>query len=131
GLKDKEAEVMLMAGTMYEDGLCVKQDWEQAINYYDLAAAAGNKWAGFKRVAGLVRQGDAGGALWWAAQQPRVLPEHCYSKVDAARDPDGFAADLSGWPQQRLQGCLYMAGVFNAISGTMHYPDAASRIGVW
>ena len=40
GLKAKEVEVMLMAGTMYEDGMCVKQNWEQASGFYESAADA-------------------------------------------------------------------------------------------
>ena len=131
GLKAKEVEVMLMAGTMYEDGMCVKQNWEQASGFYESAADAGNKWAQSKLVAGLVSHGDAGGALYWVHKLPRVLPGQCYSQVDPDKDADGFTADVNRWPQQRLQGCLYMAGVYHAIFGNMHYPDEAARIGVW
>ena len=131
GLKDKEVEVMLMAGTMYEDGLCVQKGWEQASGFYEAAADAGNKWARSKLVAGLVANGDAGGALYWVHKLPHVLPGQCYSGVDPDKDADAFTADVNRWPQERLQGCLYMAGVYHAIAGNMRYPDEAASIGVW
>lgn len=131
GLKEKHSEVMIMAGTMYERGLCVKKDWNQANDFYLMADAAGNEHARSKLVAGLVGQGDAGGALYWLSKLPRTLPEQCYGKIDADKDPDAFAAELNKWTKARLDGCLYMAGVYHAIRGDMRFPAEASSIGVW
>lgn len=131
GLKNKFTEVMLMAGTMYERGLCVKKDWNQANKYYLMADAAGNEHARSKLVAGLVGQGDAGGAMFWLSKMPRTLPAQCYSSIDAEKDPDGFEAELNTWQKARLDACMYMAGVYYAIEGDMRFPAEASSIGVW
>ena len=122
---------MLMAGTMYERGMCVKKNWEQANQFYLMADAAGNVKARHKLVAGLIGQGDAGGGLYWASKLPRDLPAQCYSKADPEKDPDAFAAELNSWPKERLNGCVYMAGVYNAIVGDMRFPAEAAAIGVW
>ncbi|MFP5391517.1 MAG: hypothetical protein ACLGI6_08230 [Gammaproteobacteria bacterium] len=131
GLNEQDSDVMLMAGTMYERGLCVKKNWDQASDFYQMADAKGNQWARKKLVAGLASEGDAGGALYWASRLPRVLPAQCYGKVDADKDPDGFAAELNQWTRERLDGCVYIAGVVNAIAGEMRYPAEAAAIGVW
>ena len=37
GIKARQPDVLLMAGTMMEEGICMKADWEKAITLYEMA----------------------------------------------------------------------------------------------
>lgn len=131
GVKSKQPDVLLLAGTLFEEGLCVKQNWEKAANLYELAHDAGN-FSGIPRlVAGYAIAGrDNGLALWWAAQRPAGLPSACIPKADPRTDPEGFNAALERMPAPLFQGCVYSVGVASDVIAETYYPPEASRNGV-
>src|SRR5690606_9719045 len=45
GVKTRHPQVLLLAGTMFENGFCVKPDWDKAVTMYQLAGQAGNTLA--------------------------------------------------------------------------------------
>jgi hypothetical protein len=130
GLGLEYPEVMELAGSMYENGLCVKRDWQRAVTFYIQAHEAGVKDAASRLAAGYADPAngpDIAAALWWFARTDGRSIESC--KVSKT-DPDGFVAELSGWSQQKLVVCNYIVGVMATIAGELRYPDSASALGV-
>lgn len=126
GVKAKQRDVLLAAGTLYETGLCVKQNWDRAVNFYLQADTAGNRSAIPRLVSGYAVAGrDNAVALWWAAQRPGILPQTCVLPVDAEKDPEGFEKALAAMPPALFKGCVYMAGVHAAIVAETEFPDTA------
>lgn len=131
GLKARYPGVFLLAGALYEEGVCLKPSWERAEQMYQRAGEAGHPAAPLRLVAGLADgPRDVAAALWWA-QQARSLPLPGACQVDdAARaDPDRFVAALKGWPAQQVQGCLYAAAVVAMVAGYSEYPLLAAELG--
>jgi len=132
GVKNKQRDVLLLAGAMFETGLCVKENWERAVYFYQLAEKAGHKAAIHRLAAGYAVAGrDNALALWWAAQRTSDLPRNCIPAVDPENDPDGFAAVLTRMPVAEFKACVYMTGVYSAIMGETEFPVAAARNGVF
>jgi len=132
GVQSKQRDVLLLAGAMFETGLCVKENWERAVYFYQLADKAGQKLAIHRLAAGYAVAGrDNALALWWAAQRPSDLPRNCIPAADPEKDPDGFAAALARMPVADFKGCVYMTGVYSAIMGETEFPAAAARNGVF
>ena len=128
GVKDKQRDVLLLAGAMFETGLCVKENWERATYFYQLADKAGHKAAIHRLAAGYAVAGrDNALALWWAAQRPFDLPRSCIPAADPEQDPDGFAAALTRMPVAEFNACVYMVGVYSALLGETEFPAAAVR----
>jgi len=126
GLKSGRPKVALMAGSMYEHGLCVKQDWHTATGYYTLAYDGGLKQAAERLAAGYADPAngpDIAAALWWARQGRGFRAEGCMVGKDAADDPDRFVAALATWDPARLAACNYIAGVISTIGAELGYPE--------
>ena len=127
GLAAKHPGLYLMAGTMYEDGLCVKADWERAKAFYQLGLDAGHRGGLFKLVAGLAHgPRDPAAALWWGQRAlAATLPGDCIVADWVHRDPESYVATLRAWPAGRLGACVYAAGVLSLVAGDMMYPPDA------
>ena len=129
GLKNEYPEVFLLAGSMYENGMCVKRDWSRAVNFYVQAHDAGEKDGAARLAAGYADPAngpDVAAALWWAMKRPGYRPGPCGVPQDAMADPDRFVAVLQTWPQARLAACNYLAGVLSTIAAEVKYPDQAA-----
>ncbi|UUZ47674.1 hypothetical protein LP420_31620 [Massilia sp. B-10] len=118
---------------MFETGLCVKENWDRAVYFYQLADKAGHK-AAIHRLAATACccfYCDNALALWWAAQRTSDLPRDCIPAADPEQDPDGFAAALTRMPVGEFKACVYMTGVYSAIMGETEFPAAAARNGMF
>jgi hypothetical protein len=126
GVKAKQRDVLLAAGTMYETGLCVKQSWDRAVHFYQLADAAGNKEAVQRLASGYAVAGrDGAVALWWAAHRPGDLPRACVPQADPEQDAEGFEKALAAMPPALFKSCVYMVGVYASIRAETEFPSEA------
>lgn len=133
GLKSKQADVLLLAGTLFEEGICFKPDWVKAVSMYMLADEAGNRSAIPRLMGGYARAGRENGlALWWAAKSPmkKAFPANCIPKSDPDTDQDGFNEELEHMPAPLFQGCVYMVGVAGEIHSNGIYPLIAAQHGL-
>ena len=129
GLKNEYPEVLLLAGSLYENGICVKRDWPRAVDFYARAHAAGEKDAAARIAAGYADPAngpDVAAALWWALKHTPFRPAPCTVPKEALADPDRFVAELKAWPQARLSTCNYLAGVMSTIAAEVKYPELAA-----
>lgn len=129
GLANDYAEVFLLAGSMYENGICVKRDWARAVSFYVQAHGKGEKEGAARIAAGYADPAngpDAAAALWWAWRTPGFGLSRCAVPQEARTDPDLFVAALKAWPAPRLAACNYIAGVLSTISAEVKYPELAA-----
>ncbi|WP_323140659.1 hypothetical protein [Massilia phyllosphaerae] len=130
GLAAKKPYIMLMAGSMYEEGLCVKPDWDKAAGLYMRAQEAGQRHAIQRLAAGYARPGrDNGMAIWWAARNGDQItyPSRCIPAADPVNDQDGFNRALETMPPATFQSCVYFIGVVNELLSQIRYPRLASH----
>ncbi|MBK6472306.1 MAG: hypothetical protein IPF94_16795 [Betaproteobacteria bacterium] len=114
GLAKAHAEVFTLAGALYQEGLCVKPNWERAVNLYQRAAATGYTAAAASLAAGYaapVGGKDRAAALWWALRAKTALPADCAKVASLVDDPDRFVAALQAWPAGQLEQCAYVGAV--------------------
>ena len=128
GLKENHREVAMLAGTMFEHGVCVRRDWMRAVDFYTQAHSAGMPEGAERLAAGFADSAngpDIAAALWWGARGRVVRPTDCVVGKDAADDPDRFVAEVNTWRPERMAYCNYVMGVMSAISSEMRYPELA------
>jgi hypothetical protein len=133
GVKAKHPDVLLLAGTMYEDGACLAPNWERAVNLYMLADQAGNRGARLRLVAGYARAGrDNGLALWWMAKARDMqgFPAACLPRSDPDNNPNGFNDELERMAPAVFRSCVYAAGVVAEVSSQVDFPMQAAYSGV-
>ena len=131
GIASNYPSVLLLAGSMFESGLCVKQDWEKAAGYYQLAHAGGKKEALPRLISGYAEKNrDPGAALWWLATNTG-MPAPCRSANHLANDPDAFVAELNKWPKGQVAACVYTGGVLTRVSGDAEFPGRGANQGVF
>ncbi len=132
GLKERYPGIYLLAGSMYENGTCLKPSWERAERMYLLASEAGHRGGTLRLVAGLAERGrDLAAALWWLQQEGGLpVPAECRVAGFVADAPEAFVATLRHWPQARLIGCTYVAGVLAHLISDVDYPVRALDFGV-
>jgi TPR repeat protein len=133
GLAGKRRSVMLLAGAMYEGGVCLKPNWDRAVALYQQAHEAGHPRAAAKLVAGYastVGGPDPAATLWWAVQGRVALPAPCASVAPLASDAERFVAELKRWPVSQVQGCAYTAGVMATIQADSEFTAKALAHGV-
>jgi hypothetical protein len=126
GLAENHPEVALLAGSMYDNGVCVRRDWQRAVQFYVQAHDGGHAGAVYRLAAGFAAPEngpDIAAALWWASRIRPAVMEACAVTGAAADDPDLFVAALNAWPQKRLAHCNYIVGVMSTLAGEMRYPD--------
>jgi hypothetical protein len=110
------ADVLMYAGNIHEYGTCVNPDWEKATAFYQKAAKAGAPSAVPRMVAlYAVDQHDPAAALWWAAQNPKLLPKDCIPIADPLKNAVAFLEELRIWPAAQLNACTYHAGIMSRI----------------
>jgi hypothetical protein len=133
GLAKGYPEVMLLAGAMYEDGVCLKQNWDRAATVYQRADAAGHPSAAARLAAGYAAPSggrDLAASLWWAARARTTMPTACASVAPLVDDPDRFVAALRAWPSTQLGACVYAAAVMSALQGELASPNLAAAYGL-
>lgn len=129
-LKDKKPEILLLAGNLFEEGMCVKVDLDQATKYYLRAHEAGHPSAA-PRMISMQAKSDPATALWWAISTGQPVPRACFSEYVEKNEPDAFVAALNQWPAGRLAACVYTIGVVNRIRAQVEFPPEAQRSGVF
>jgi hypothetical protein len=125
GLAKQHPEVWLLAGAMFEDGLCLKASWDRAVGFYQRADNAGLPAAPLRLAAGYATPTggrDFAATLWWAARGKTPLP--------MAGEPDRFVAALKTWPAGQLDACAYAAAVMATMQGEFAGTDLASALGL-
>lgn len=133
GLENDYPEMLLLAGSMYENGLCVKRDWPRAVSFYAQANEAGEKDGAARLAAGYADPAngpDVAAALWWAWKSPGFPASACSVSREGLADPDRFVAELAAWPKQQLAYCNYVAGVLSTIEAEVKYPELAADHGI-
>lgn len=132
GLKARYPGIYVLAGSMYEEGLCLKASWEQAERMYLRAHEAGHGAGLLRLVAGLARDNrDIGAALWWVQRASgAVLPDDCRVGDAERADPEAFVRALRGWPAGRAEACAYVAGVMAFLVGDAEYPRSSIALGL-
>jgi hypothetical protein len=133
GLAAKKPYIMLLAGLMYEEGFCVKSDWDKAAGLYMRAQEAGQRFAIERLAAGYARPGrDNGMAIWWAARSANQVgyPSRCIPAADPVNNPDGFNDELERMAPATFQSCVYLIGVVNELFSLVRYPPMALHKGV-
>jgi hypothetical protein len=132
-LKRKYPSAYLLAGTMYEQGVCLKPDWDRAATLYQQATAAGEPQGRLRLVAGLAAGNrDRAAAMYWALEDAGLrLPAECEAGRELRADPDAYVAQLRKWPAGRLDACVYVAGVVSAIAGEIEYPSMGMAYSIY
>ena len=133
GLQQKLPVASLLAGAMYEEGVCLKQDWAKAEHHFRSAHAAGQRAALPRLVAGLagpVGGRDRAAALWWALQGPLALPAPCQQPRPYLGEPEAFVQVLQDWEPGRLDACVHVAAVVASIAADVDYPGRALELGL-
>ena len=131
GLAKKYPEVNLLAGAMFEHGVCFKPDWDRAVGFYSNAFDGGQRAAIYSLMSGFAAPEhgpDMAAALWWANRPNDEFAVEGCKISDASRgDPDRFVEELRTWPQPRLARCNYLVGVMATLGGEIRYPAKAER----
>lgn len=133
GVGKNHPGVLLLAGAMFEGGVCLKQNWTRASDYFLRAHDAGHPRAAARLAAGYaapVGGPDKAAALWWAVRAGSSLPMECMQVAPLVEDPDRFVKALQAWPQARIDACVYVAGVMNSITGDMDFSSRAALYGM-
>ena len=128
GLARAFPEVFGLAGAMYEEGLCLKPNWDRALAFYQRAAGAGQPGFTARIAAGYaapIGGRDLATALWWALRAKTALPEPCARVAPLVDDADKFVAALNAWPAGQLGACAYAA----AVMATIQAEAEAIRLG--
>lgn len=113
GLGKGYPEVVTLAGALYEEGVCVKQNWDRAVSLYQRAANAGHPGVAARLAAGYASaQGgrDKAAAVWWAVRARTALPPVCKPEAPT-EDTERFVAALKAWPPGQLDNCAYAAAI--------------------
>jgi hypothetical protein len=129
GLAHNHPEVNLLAGSMFENGVCLKADWARAVGFYSKAFEGGQKAAMYRLMSGFAAPEhgpDAAAALWWSHRPKGEFKiEGCTVSAGALGDPDRFVEELRTWTPIRLATCNYVVGVMATVSGEVRYPEKA------
>ncbi len=115
-LANPSAEVLVLAGSMFENGICLKQSTERAARMFLRAADApgvGSRLAAL--YASKAAKGSEALAVWWGQRVGLPLPEVCGVDPQVLSDADAYARQVQAWPAGRLAQCAYVAGVLGAI----------------
>jgi TPR repeat protein len=133
GLGKAYPEVLSLAGAMYEDGLCLKPNWDRALTFYQRAITAGHPGAAARVAAGYAAPAggrDLATALWWSVRAKTALPAPCARVAPLADDADKFVAALNAWPAGQLGACTYAAAVMATIQAEVESANLAGTYGV-
>lgn len=129
GLGEHYPEVQMLAGSLYENGACLKANWDRAVNFYSMAYRNGQKKAALRLAAGFAAPAngpDVASALWWASRVG-VVDGGCVPSGPARDDADKFLAEVKTWSDARIGTCNYIAGVMSTMAAEVRYPTQASH----
>jgi hypothetical protein len=122
------ANGLLAAGWLYERGLCIKANPDQAYKLY-LRAHALKSPAAAMRLAGLSASGEGGfdvaATLWWAREAGlgAAMTEQCDPVPgETTVTIDRFIERLKLWPADQLKVCGYVAGLWALTLSDVRYP---------
>lgn len=133
GLAKAYPEIFTLAGALYQEGVCVRQNWQRAEGLYQRAIALNHPGVMPRLAAGYASAAggrDQAAALWWAARAKTALPAACASVVPLAGDADKFVAALQAWPAAQIQHCAYAAAVMASVQAELEQPDFAASYGM-
>lgn len=133
GLAKSHVEVLVLAGALFEGGICVKPSWERASRMFERAHAAGSPVAAAKLASGYATSAagpDLGSAMWWAVTAKTPMPSICNSVAPLVTDADKFVSALNAWPNGRLQQCAYAGAVMASIQSEALSPELQAALGV-
>ena len=134
GLAQNYPEVNMLAGAMFENGVCVKPDWDRAVGFYSNAFDGGQTAAMYSLMTGFAAPEhgpDMAAALWWANRpNNEFTSKGCNVSAANRGDPDRFVEELRAWPQRQIALCNYLIGVMGTMIGEMRYPTKAARFGL-
>ncbi|MDH4062289.1 MAG: hypothetical protein OEU94_15890 [Aquincola sp.] len=133
GLAKAYPEVVVLAGAMYEEGICLKPNWQRAASLYERAAAAKHPGAAARLAAGYASPAggrDLAASLWWALRARTALPSACTQVTPLVDNPDRFVAALKGWPAGQLGHCVYMGAVMATVQAEIEAPGLAAAYGL-
>lgn len=134
GLARRYAAVMVMAGAMYEEGVCLKRDPQRALQMFERAYAAGRPQQAAGRMTALYAAPgalhDKAAALWWAQRGGQNVARLCVGAPVPADDADAFVKALVDLPAPLLEACNYVAGVLGVIQGDAEFPSRAAGFGM-
>ncbi|HET9976389.1 MAG TPA: hypothetical protein VFQ20_03055 [Burkholderiaceae bacterium] len=133
GIAKAYPEVFALAGVMFEEGLCLKPNWERALGFYERALAAGQGGVAARIAAGYaapIGGRDQAAALWWSIRARTALPAPCSSVANLVADADKFVAALNAWPAGQLRACAYAAAVMATIQADAESPLFAAGTGL-
>jgi hypothetical protein len=115
-IAELNADGLIDIARHYELGKCVKQDWEKSAQYYQRAALGKVAKATLRLTALFAFDNrDPAAALYWAAQNPAILPKECLPAANPIKNTDGFIEELRTWPTNKLTACTYQAGLASRV----------------
>lgn len=129
GLKAGYPEVAMIAGTMFDVGICVKKDWNKAVRFYSQASESGIKEGAYRLAAGFAATEngpDMAAAMWWAGRAG-LQADRCTARMPKTDDPDRFVEQLKQWPARELAICNYVVGWIAFLSAEGRYPIAGVK----
>ncbi len=133
GLAKAYPEIYTLAGALYEEGVCVRPNWDRAVGLYERAIAQQHPGVTARLAAGYASAAggkDLAAAVWWAARARTAMPAPCAEVAPLAADADKFIAALQAWPAGRLEACAYAAAVMASVQADLEQPDLASSLGM-
>lgn len=115
-LEKPSPAVLLLAGAMFEQGLCLKPSAERAARFYLRAQEQPGVPARLAALYASPAAGpDKGLALWWGQRAELPLPRDCEVAPEARQDVDRFGAAIGTWSAARLDGCVHVVGVLASV----------------
>jgi hypothetical protein len=133
GIAKAYPSVLLMAGSMFESGVCLKANWDRAADFYQRAESAGHPSAAARLAAGYaapIAGPDKAAAIWWAMRARLPMPTECATASPWIHDADRFVAALRTWPEGLVDACAYVAGVVGSITGDIEFSKRAASFGM-
>lgn len=126
-----ETAVLVLAGAMFEEGICLKANWERAVRLYTRASEAGSPLARWRLAAGYGSAAagpDVGLTLWWS-HRAEVLPPPCRVAGFAdTMDADRFVAAVNAWPAGQAAACAWVGAVWAGLHAAARYDASLQRL---
>lgn len=126
-----ETAVLVLAGAMFEEGICLKANWDRAVRLYTRASEAGSPLARWRLAAGYGSAAagpDVGLALWWA-HRADALPAPCRVAGFAdTMDADRFVAAVNAWPAGQAAACAWVGAVWAGLQASARYDVSLQRL---
>ena len=126
-----EPAALVLAGAMFEEGICLKASWERAVRLYTRASEAGSPLARWRLAAGYGSAAagpDVGLALWWS-HRAEVLPPPCRVAGFAdTMDADRFVAAVNAWPAGQAAACAWVGAVWGGLHAAARYDASLQRL---